>query len=1420
MRKLFVAAGIFLALFAQSQSFRFTSDGVRRQSAGVFDANGKLIRTLFSGKVFPANTYTYDWDGRNDQSQIAPKGKYFVKVISNNIQYQWEGVLGNTSDSMTGATKWRGYGLANGLTTVGSYIYVAQGYGEYMNSSYRFHISAPNTKLPAISPKKSVQTALAVCTDGNYIYWAEWGHSSYQKEKHAWIIYATRVSDDSEVNFSSGLNYSPTYGRMHSVIGLQDEATNPQTARAPSALAVQKQGIYLFVSRKTGDRIDVYNKKTGAFVRSLIYSKPTGLSIDKNDMLWMVSSDKTVSKHKVQADGKLSAPILTIKGLSEPQNVCVSNDGSYILVADCGASQQMKAFSNSTGASLWILGALGGYSQSSVVTNVRYMFSDVNGVDFRKYQIPAITFQADGSFWFADNGNRRIMHFDKNRRYLNQIMFIGSPYFNTNVGGDPTRVIWNHLEFSIDYSKPIEKAWTLTHNYGYNVDDVNYDHHNRGIAYASRLSNGRTYGLYRRKGYGSISNNWEVVELTDKGLRMTGILIFGVGATSMDSDGSIINQSKRTIGNPVFITRRIVTGFDSNNNPVYSSYSPYLQTPPITISSPVHWGQQIPAISSNQYYWFFDPSPKESGDGYHLGAIPIGGKDWSVLTSPGTGRTYRDDFPTDGRFDEGNGVNAYAGSQVIALGKHVIWGYHGEFWRNGQVNKYNHFSENGLFLGQFGKTFQEVNGEAPAEYAGNALTPNLVDPSDGNLYLYHGDEAHHGGIHRWKITGLETIEEIVIPLDEKKMLSFGASFSADRMTGCLPFEVNFTDESDTTAGTITSWFWDFGDGTTSKERNPRHLYTKTGRYNVTLLVTNVSGCTKGFSRTNYIQTFEKPSIAIFNDTLSCVGANVSFASNLETDAASWFDWKWDFGNGQTDTVRTPEPLMYRTPGIYSVSLTLTDAFGCSAQAFSQVSVHPSPVVDAGPDAEICLGSSQQLKVSGADRYRWESTAGLSCTDCDNPVATPKDWTQYKVTGTNAVGCSSSDWVTVRVRQPFTLEIDGKEDICIGEKVELTASGADQYSWLTPASGTSPVINVAPQVSTLYNVVAKDDAGCFTDTASVYVNVHQLPVINAGADAEICRGSAQQLQASGATRYTWSTSPALSCTDCASPMVAPSTTSQFVVTGFDNYGCHSSDSVTVTVHQPFKVKIDPVADICIGRSATLSASGADQYSWLPSAGVSNPTSASTTVTPQATTQYTVVAKDNAGCFSDTASVQVAVWPYPTVEAGESQTLSVGHGLKLSPIYSDDVNTYRWSQPQTLSCSNCAFPEAKPKSETTYRIEVANNGGCRASDEVTVRVICNNGNLFIPNTFSPNQDGRNERFFPRGSGIDRVKSFKVFNRWGELIFSKENFPANEPTAGWDGRYKGQVVPSDVFIYSCEVVCTNNELLTFKGDVTLLR
>jgi gliding motility-associated-like protein len=163
-----------------------------------------------------------------------------------------------------------------------------------------------------------------------------------------------------------------------------------------------------------------------------------------------------------------------------------------------------------------------------------------------------------------------------------------------------------------------------------------------------------------------------------------------------------------------------------------------------------------------------------------------------------------------------------------------------------------------------------------------------------------------------------------------------------------------------------------------------------------------------------------------------------------------------------------------------------------------------------------------------------------------------------------------------------------------------------------------------------------------------------------------------------------------------------------------------------------------------------------------------------------------------------------------------------GITLPVTYGPEVVSYNWTPAKNLSCTDCPTPYANPKLTTTYTVRVEDKYGCANTANVTVTTVCNGLNYFLPNTFSPNGDGVNDIFAPRGVGITRVNSMRIFNRWGEMVFEKMNFVANDrtPTGGWDGNYKGKPASADVYVYIIEFVCENAAIVSVKGNVALVR
>ena len=102
-----------------------------------------------------------------------------------------------------------------------------------------------------------------------------------------------------------------------------------------------------------------------------------------------------------------------------------------------------------------------------------------------------------------------------------------------------------------------------------------------------------------------------------------------------------------------------------------------------------------------------------------------------------------------------------------------------------------------------------------------------------------------------------------------------------------------------------------------------------------------------------------------------------------------------------------------------------------------------------------------------------------------------------------------------------------------------------------------------------------------------------------------------------------------------------------------------------------------------------------------------------------------------------------------------------------------------------------------------------------------MFCDGAQVFIPNTFTPNGDGVNDRFYVSARGVSSIVRLSVYNRWGELVFQSLNSQPNTPGAGWDGTYKGLVLEPDVFVYVAEVICElGGQPFSFKGDVSIVR
>jgi gliding motility-associated-like protein len=191
----------------------------------------------------------------------------------------------------------------------------------------------------------------------------------------------------------------------------------------------------------------------------------------------------------------------------------------------------------------------------------------------------------------------------------------------------------------------------------------------------------------------------------------------------------------------------------------------------------------------------------------------------------------------------------------------------------------------------------------------------------------------------------------------------------------------------------------------------------------------------------------------------------------------------------------------------------------------------------------------------------------------------------------------------------------------------------------------------------------------------------------------------------------------------------------------------------------------------------------------------------------------------GC-ADTTSKTVTVNPLPSIKGPAEIVTPVGFPVTIPFTYSTNTVTYSWTPVTNLSCTDCPNPVAADTFSTLYKVMVTDSNHCVSYDSIFIKTICDEKNYFIPNTFSPNGDGVNDVFYPRGRSLYNIQSMRVFNRWGQKVFEKRNFPANTQSEGWDGTFNGRPAAVDAYVYIIEVICENAQIISLKGDVTLIR
>lgn len=351
----------------------------------------------------------------------------------------------------------------------------------------------------------------------------------------------------------------------------------------------------------------------------------------------------------------------------------------------------------------------------------------------------------------------------------------------------------------------------------------------------------------------------------------------------------------------------------------------------------------------------------------------------------------------------------------------------------------------------------------------------------------------------------------------------------------------------------------------------------------------------------------------------------------------------------------------------------------------------------------------------------------------------------------------------------------------------------------------------------YTVFVKDNNNC-TASQNIVIPLNNTVTLDAGADKTICEGKSVQLNTlSNANSFTWWPPLALDNASLQNPVANPVSTIKYYVTATTGI-CNRVDSVIVFVNPAPLANAGPDSTICFGRNIQLSGSGGVSYFWSPASSLNNNRLQNpTTINLPGNITYSLHVVDANGCNSlKKDDVVITVTKQAIVDAGRDTVLGIGQPFQLN---ANDVNMvgftqYLWQPVYGLNNPQIANPIVNSDKDITYTVEARTAIGCLATDQIKIRVY-KGPDIYVPNAFTPNGNSMNDLLKAFPVGIKDFHYFRIYDRWGTLIFSTTN-----SAIGWDGRIKGTEQPTATYVWMAEGVDYNGKTLRRKGSVIILR
>jgi gliding motility-associated-like protein len=546
-----------------------------------------------------------------------------------------------------------------------------------------------------------------------------------------------------------------------------------------------------------------------------------------------------------------------------------------------------------------------------------------------------------------------------------------------------------------------------------------------------------------------------------------------------------------------------------------------------------------------------------------------------------------------------------------------------------------------------------------------------------------------------------------------------------------------------------------------------------------------------------------------------------------------FQYSWDFGVTSTtsDTSSKGDPTFtFPDTGVYNVKLKARNGLGCEDSAKTEVKIFPGFKTDFSVDGS-CIKNPYNFTDLTTATYGYVQSWQWFFGDNDNMSDTAKNpLYTYQSTGqktitlvtTSSKGCIDTATHILQVDDGPNLNLRFVDTlICSIDTLQLNASSTTNgavFKWapyyaISDTAVSKPL--VYPKQSTTYGLTVSYK-GCVTSD-SVRINVIDKVDLSMPFDTTICKTDAIQLSPStNALYFSWSPPAGLNGSSIASPLATPLSNTTYALAASVGK-CVAKGATTIRVVPYPAANAGADAVICYGKTTQLSANiTGSNFLWSPVNSMVDPNSLSPVVGPATTTKYALQVYDTLGCPKPSYdSVLVTVIPKVIAFAGHDTSIVRSQPLQLNATGGAN---YKWTPSSNLSNAFIANPVAlfnDGPDTVSYNVRVSTPDGCFGNDSIKIFIFNTKPDVFIPSAFTPNGDGLNDVFRPTVAGMKQFLYFRVYNRWGQLLFNTSALDK-----GWDGTYNGTKQESGTYVYSIEAIDFNNKSYLKKGTFVLIR